>query len=144
MLICIYINMWNINPINVISVIKNEIIGLVVRMDQQHNNGELITISSLVAADYNFHSYTHPQPVTWLIWIVLLILSITEINPLLLEATCKQINPHKSVCQLPIYIVLIKLKFFVSWVTLDILLANISSYILRQTNKAKNTIRIKK
>lgn len=128
--------MWNINPINVISVIKKEIIGLVVRMDQQHNNGELITISSVVA--YDEFSFIH-SPTTCN---VLLILSITEINPQLLEAICKQINPHKSVCQLPIYIVLI--KFFVSWVTLDILLANNSSYILRQTNKAKNTIRIKK
>lgn len=135
--------MWHINPINVISVIKNEIIGLVVRMDQQHNNGEFNSSQfRQLLLMMNFHSYTHPQPVTWLIWIVLLILSITEINPQLLEATCKQINPHKSVCQLPIYIVLI--KFFVSWVTLDILLANNSSYILRQTNKAKNTIRIKK
>lgn len=141
MLICIYINMWNINPINVISVIKNEIIGLVVRMDQQPIMANSSQFRQLLLM-MNFHSYTHPQPVTWLIWIVLLILSITEINPLLLEATCKQINPHKSVCQLPIYIVLI--KFFVSWVTLDILLANNSSYILRQTNKVKNTIRIKK
>lgn len=49
--------MWNINPINVISVIKNEIIGLVVRMDQQHNNGELITISSVVA--YDEFSFIH-------------------------------------------------------------------------------------
>lgn len=49
--------MWNIHPINVISVIKNEIIGLVVRMDQQHNNGELITISSVVA--YDEFSFIH-------------------------------------------------------------------------------------
>lgn len=43
--------MWNINPNNVISVIKNNMIGLVVRMDQQNNDGEFITISSVVAAD---------------------------------------------------------------------------------------------